>query len=101
MVEVLTEERIEDIYSIKGVENMLTLSSFFIPENAIVKEKQKHLKKKKKVTIKKDIDIINIETWKQFNIDVSKSGGCPEWDRHDNNYEDECDELDNEVCNIF
>ena len=103
MVDVLTEKRIEDIYSIKDIENMITLSSFFVPENEIDKEKPKQLKKKKKVTIKKDIDIINIEAWKKFNIDVSETGGCPEWDKHDdNNYEDDyIDELDNEICNIF
>ena len=48
-----------------------------------------------------DIDIINIEAWKKFNIDVSESGGCPEWDLHLDYEDDDIYEYENEICHIF
>ena len=99
MAEILINKKIQEIHSIKELENIFKLSPFFKSENNTSKE-SKHLKSKKKVTIKKDVEIINIETWKEFNIDVSVSGGCPEWDFH-SNYEEDIYEFENELCNIF
>ena len=102
MAEVPSEKRIEEIYSIKDIENMLSISSILIPDN--IKDQKQTIKKKKKVTIKKDIDIINIEAWKEFNIDVSECGGCPEWDKTSIiNYDDDIYEYENEteICSIF
>ena len=50
----------------------------------------------------KEIVVINIEVWKKFNIDVSETGGCPEWDKHID-YDDDIYEYENEneICNIF
>ena len=101
MAEVPSEKRIEEIYSIKDIEN-LSISSILIPDN--IKDQKQTIKKKKKVTIKKDIDIINIEAWKEFNIDVSECGGCPEWDKTSIiNYDDDIYEYENEneICSIF
>ena len=102
MAEILAERNVEDIYPIKNHDKVMTLSSFFTPKKKRFVELKPNLKKKKRVTIKKDIDIINIEDWKKFNIDVSISGGCPEWDNHCMiNYEDDIYEFENEICNIF
>lgn len=37
--------------------------------------------KKKKVTFKKTMKIVFVESWKSYNIDVSSNGGCEEWDK--------------------
>ena len=100
MAEILINKKIQEIYSVKDLENIFKLSSFFISEKNNILKESKLLKKKKKVTIKKDVEIINIETYKEFNIDVSISGGCPEWDFH-SNYEEDIYEYENEICNIF
>ena len=102
MENTLIEKNIEDVYTLKDIDSILSLSSIYYSKNNICKDTKPIVKKKKKVTIKKDIDVINIEAWKKFNIDVSESGGCPEWD-HQNlvNYEDDIYEFENEICSIF
>ena len=100
MAEILINKKTQEIYSVKDLENIFKLSPFFISEKKNILKESKLLKKKKKVTIKKDVEIINIETYKEFNIDVSISGGCPEWDFH-SNYEEDIYEFENEICNIF
>ena len=100
MAEILINKKTQEIYSVKDLENIFKLSPFFISEKNNTLKESKLLKKKKKVTIKKDVEIINIETYKEFNIDVSISGGCPEWDFH-SNYEEDIYEFENEICNIF
>ena len=100
MAEILINKKKQEIYSVKDLENIFKLSPFFISEKNNILKESKLLKKKKKVTIKKDVEIINIETYKEFNIDVSISGGCPEWDFH-SNYEEDIYEFENEICNIF
>ena len=90
-------EKLKDLYE---VQNNLNLSPILKSEKTFVKETKANYKRKKKVTIKKDIDIINIEVWKEFNIDVSECGGCPEWDKH-TNYDEDIYEYENEICNIF
>ena len=100
MAEILINKKTQEIYSVKDLENIFKLSPFFISEKNNILKESKLLKKKKKVTIKKDVEIINIETYKEFNIDVSISGGCPEWDFH-SNYEEDIYEFENEICNIF
>ena len=100
MAEILINKKTQEIYSVKDLENIFKLSPFFISEKKNILKESKLLKKKKKVTIKKDVEIINIETYKEFNIDVSISGGCPEWDFH-SNYEEDMYEFENEICNIF
>ena len=92
---------LKGMYSFKDVRNILSLSSLLKEDNSIIKDTKPILKKKKKVTIKNDIDIINIEAWKKFNIDVSESGGCPEWDIHLDYEDDDIYEFENEICNIF
>ena len=94
------EEKLKDLYEINILENNLNLSPVLKSEKKFVKDTKTNFKRKKKVTIKKDIDIINIEVWKEFNIDVSECGGCPEWDKHIN-YDDDIYEYENEICNIF
>ena len=91
------DEKLKDLYE---VQNNLNLSPILKSEKTFVKEIKTNYKRKKKVTIKKDIDIINIEVWKEFNIDVSECGGCPEWDKH-TNYDEDIYEYENEICNIF
>ena len=100
MEEISKINELREIYSLEGLNNIITLSSILMADNTILKEGKTILKKKKKVTIKNDIDIVNIEAWKKFNIDVSESGGCPEWDRH-LDYEDDVYEFENEICSIF
>ena len=96
------EKKIEDIYTLKDIDNILSLSSIHPSKNKICKNTKPIVKRKKKVTIKKNIDVINIEAWKKFNIDVSESGGCPEWDHHSiAYYEDDIYEFENEICSIF
>ena len=99
MDELLINKKAQEVFSVKDLENIFKLSPFFNSEKNNLKE-SKSLKSKKKVTIKKDVEIINIEALKEFNIDVSISGGCPEWDFH-SNYEEDIYEFDNEICNIF
>ena len=99
MDELLINKKAQEVFSVKDLENIFKLSPFFNSEKNNLKE-SKSLKSKKKVTIKKDVEIINIEAWKEFNIDFSISGGCPEWDFH-SNYEEDIYEFDNEICNIF
>ena len=102
MENTLIEKKIEDLYTLKDIDSILSLSSIYYSENNICKDTKTIAKKKKKVTIKKDIDVINIEAWKKFNIDVSASGGCPEWDHQKIvNYEDDIYEFENEICSIF
>ena len=91
------DEKLKDLYE---VQNNLNLSPILKSEKTFVKDRKTNYKRKKKVTIKKDIDIINIEVWKEFNIDVSECGGCPEWDKH-TNYDEDIYEYENEICNIF
>ena len=100
MAEIQINKKIQEIHSVKDLENIFKLSPFFNSEKNNILKESKLLKKKKKVTIKKDVEIINIETYKEFNIDVSISGGCPEWDFH-SNYEEDIYEYENEICNIF
>ena len=100
MAEIQINKKIQEIHSVKDLENIFKLSPFFNSEKNNILKESKLLKKKKKVTIKKDVEIINIETYKEFNIDVSISGGCPEWDFH-SNYEEDIYEFENEICNIF
>ena len=92
---------LKGMYSFKDVRNILSLSSLLKEDNSIIKDTKPILKKKKKVTIKNDIDIINIEAWKKFNIDVSESGGCLEWDLHLDYEDDDIYEYENEICHIF
>ena len=102
MANVLVEKNIEDVYTLKDIDSILSLSSIYSSESNVCKGIKPIVKRKKKVTIKKDIDVINIEAWKKFNIDVSQSGGCPEWDHHSIvNYEDDIYEFENEICSIF
>jgi hypothetical protein len=58
-------------------------------------------KAKKKVTIKNEIDIIDIEVWKKYNIDVSETGGCSEWDKNKKNDDEDIYDFENEVCETF
>ena len=102
MEKTFIEKKIENVYTLKDIDNILSLSSIYPAENKVCKDTKPIVKRKKKVTIKKDIDVVNIETWKKFNIDVSESGGCPEWDLHSlANYEDDIYEFENEICSIF
>ena len=102
MSEIIFEEKLKDLYDMTNSENNLNLSPILTSEKSLVKDKKSDLKRKKKVTIKKDIVVINIEVWKKFNIDVSETGGCPEWDKHID-YDDDIYEYENEneICNIF
>ena len=102
MEKTFIEKKIENVYTLKDIDNILSLSSIYPAENIVCKDNKPIVKRKKKVTIKKDIDVVNIEAWKKFNIDVSESGGCPEWDLHSMaNYEDDIYEFENEICSIF
>ena len=105
MSEGLTEKQIEQIYSIEDIEKFWPFFPFLsCTKNISINNKSNLNKKKKKVTIKEDVDIINIETWKKFNMDVSQSGGCPEWDKKKIiDYEDDIYQYEdeNEICNIF
>ena len=100
MAEILFNKKTQEIYSVKDLENIFKLSPFFKSENNNILKEPKFSKRQKKVTIKKDVEIIYIEAWKEFNLDVSISGGCPEWDFH-SNYEEDIYEFENEICNIF
>lgn len=57
-------------------------SDYFVNNNSNQNKSQnRNNKSKKRVTFTDKIEIIPIENWKSFNIDVSLSGGCKEWDR--------------------
>ena len=52
-------------------------------ENEKKISRQKSLNKfgrKKTVSFSNNISIINVDSWKSYNIDVSESGGCMAWD---------------------
>ena len=89
----------EKIPSIKDINNIISISSFFNLDKNYTEQEKFIEKPKKRVTIKNDIDIIYIEDWKKFNIDVSITGGCAEWDIQ--KCENDIYEFENEMCNIF
>ena len=98
MSEILTKTNIGKICSRKYLTKYFSYFPLFYISNAI----KPNLKKtKKKVTIKNEVDIIEIEDWKQYNIDVSVSGGCSEWDKNKVNNEEDIYDFENEICEIF
>ena len=54
-----------------GVENEKKISR---------KKSLNKLGRKKTVSFSNNISIINVDSWKNYNIDVSESGGCMAWD---------------------
>ncbi len=42
------------------------------------------LGRKKTVSFSANINIINVDSWKRYNIDVSETGGCLAWDMKKN-----------------
>ena len=99
MSELFSKAIIEKICSVKNLTKFFYFYPFSYLSNAI---KPTLKKAKKKVTIKNEIDIIDIEVWKQYNIDVSETGGCSEWDKNKkNDDDDDIYDFENEVCEIF
>ena len=98
MSELFTKAIIEKIYSVKNLSKLFYFYPFSYLSNAI---KPTLKKTKKKVTIKSEIDIIDIEVWKQYNIDVSETGGCSEWDKNKKKDDEDIYDFENEVCEIF
>ena len=47
------------------------------------------LGRKKTVSFSNSISIINVDSWKRYNIDVSESGGCLAWDYNKNKQKEE------------
>ena len=45
--------------------------------------------RKKTVSFSNNVSIINVDSWKKYNIDVSESGGCLAWDYNKNKQKEE------------
>ena len=57
----------------------------FVNESAIKSHKSENrFGRKKTVSFSKNIDIINVDNWKCYNIDVSETKGCFAWDQGKN-----------------
>ncbi len=62
---------------VNGINKNLSL----ISESGLKSHKScNKLGRKKTVSFSNGVSIINVDSWKKYNIDVSESGGCLAWD---------------------
>ncbi len=60
-------------------------NNIFIEETPLKSHKSlNRLGRKKTVSFSENIDIINVDNWKCYNIDVSETNGCFSWDKSKN-----------------